>query len=153
MYEPQTQKGLFANGVAWILGGFALVLVLVGISWGVGWVAAPFHGKLQARQQINSGSFRIAAYNHFFDLCAAIQSDDARLDAQLVQLPTAKGDDVSRIETNIAGITSDRADAINQYNADASKSYTIGQFKSSHLPYQIPLVPHMKGVSITCAVQ
>jgi len=137
MWEPQTQKGVFGNIVLWVIGLFALGVVVTLMAWGFGWVFAPAKGKLEARQQINSGSFRIASYDHFFDLCAAVQSDEARLAAQKVELRTATGDDRQRIEANIAGITADRADAVNQYNADAAKSYTEGQFRSSHLPYQL----------------
>lgn len=70
-------------------------------------------------------------------MCAAVQSDEARLAAQRVELKSATGDDKSRVEANIAGITADRADAINQYNADAQKSYTIGQFRASGLPFTL----------------
>lgn len=67
---PSTQRGAFGNLVLWVLGILALIGLVVGITAGVRWVTAPAKGKLQAREQINSGSFRIAAYNHFFDLCA-----------------------------------------------------------------------------------
>lgn len=66
-----------------------------------------------------------------------MQTDETRLAAQQTELKTAPQDDISRIQANIAGITSDRADAINEYNADAQKDYTVGQFKSSKLPYQL----------------
>ena len=59
--------------------------------------------------------------------------------------------DYNRTLANIAANQSVRAEGINQYNADASKSYTEGQFKSSRLPYQLPAGPYEKGESITCA--
>lgn len=149
-YVPGTQKGVFGNATAWVLATLALIGVVVSIIGVVRWVSAPTRGKLQAREQINSGAFRIAAYNHFFDLCAAVQSDEARLEAQYVSLSTATGEDVARIQANIAGITSDRADAVNEYNADASKDYTVGQFKSSKLPYQLDAT-YTRGDHTSCA--
>lgn len=37
MYVPRTQKGLFANGLAWLLAAFAVATVLVLVGWRVGW--------------------------------------------------------------------------------------------------------------------
>lgn len=151
MWEPKTQKGVFGMITLWVLGLLALGIAISLIGWGVGWFAAPYQGKLEARKQINSGSFRIAAYNHFFDLCAAVQSDEASLDAQRVELASATGDDRARIEANIAGLSADRADAINQYNADAAKSYTVGQFRSSGLPWQLDSTAYHGGGHTVCA--
>lgn len=134
-----------------ILGLFALVALIWGFSFGFGWLTAAPNGKLEARKSIQSGSSRIAAYDHFFNLCASIQTDDSRIDAQLDELAASTGDDAARVRSNISGLTADRADAINEYNADASKDYTIGQFRSSALPYHIDTAPHRKGVTISCA--
>lgn len=136
-YTPKNQRGFFGNITLWIIGVLILIGLVGGVTFGVRWLTAPAKGKLQAREQINSGAFRIAAYNHFFDVCIAVQTDETRLAAQKAELKTAPKDDVARIQANIAGIISDRAEAINEYNADARKSYTIGQFKSRQLPYQL----------------
>lgn len=146
---PGNQKEVYGNVVLWTLGILLLIGIVTGIVWGWRYATAPTAGKISARQQINSGSFRIAAYNHFFDACAAIQGLDGQLAAQQQQLPTATGDDRSRIETNIAGIEGARAQAVAEYNADARKGYTIGQFRSSGLPFQLPL--HIqKGSTTSC---
>lgn len=149
-YVPETQKGAFGNVTAWIAASLVLAGVIAAVFFAVEWATAPAKGKLEARKAINSGSFRIAAYDHFFNLCASVQTDDARLDAQATELSTATGDDIQRVQANIAGLTADRAEAINEYNADARKSYTIGQFRSSQLPYQLPTDPHVKGEAISC---
>ncbi len=136
-FIPTTQKGAYANAVAWVLGILAIVGIVAGITFGVRWLTAPVKGKLQAREQINSGAFRIAAYNHFFDLCASIQGLEGQLAAQRVELATSTGDDKARVEANIAGIQGARQQAIAEYNADAQKSYTIGQFRASGLPFAL----------------
>lgn len=137
-YIPQTQKGLFANALVWVFAIFAVVLLIALITFGIRWVTATPKGKLSAREQIQSGSYRIAAYDHFFNACASIQGLEGQLAAQQQAAQTATGDDLSRINANIAGLRGARAQAIAEYNADARKSYTLGQFRASDLPYQIP---------------
>jgi len=109
-------------------------------------------GRGEAHIRIQSADFRIPAYNHFFDLCAAIQADEASLDAQSDELSalTQGTRDYNRVLTNIAGIVADRQRAIAQYNADARKDYTIGQFRDSNLPYQLDTTQHKKGEQTSC---
>ena len=154
MYVPKTNKGLFAYFSGWVvalIGLFVLIGIVMAVgTWAFNWFAAPYQGKLQARQQIQgSGDFRIQAYNHFFDQCASITTAEQNLQQFYAQLKTAKGDDRTRIETNITANVIDVNGAINQYNEDAQKSYTIGQFRSSNLPYSIPA--YQKGQVFTCA--
>lgn len=135
---PSTQKGAYANVVLWVFGVAALVLVVGVASWGFGWIFAGPKGALEARQQILSGANRIQAYNHFFDQCVSVQKLEFASDAQQAELAAASGqDDRDRILANIAGITAERAGAVAQYNADAEKTYTIGQFRDLKLPFQI----------------
>lgn len=134
---PRTQKGAYGNGVLWIVGIIVIILAIAAGAFAIRWATAPAKGKLSAREQINSGSFRIAAYDKFFNDCASIQGLEGQLEAQKNQLAKATGDDLERIEANVAGIEGARAQAIAAYNADARKSYTSGQFRSSTLPYQL----------------
>lgn len=149
MYVPKTQKALFGVIALWI-GGFLLLALVIGlISWGVGWVSAPWQGKLQARQQIQSGDFRIQAYTQFFDLCAAVQTTDQALNQSYDDLARATDpSDRSRIATNITAQLNNRNDAANQYNVKTHEGYTVGQFKSSNLPYE--LGAYTKGEVTTC---
>lgn len=133
-----------------IIAVILLILVIAGSVFAIRWVTAGPKGKLAAREQILSGDNRIQAYNHFFDLCAAVQTDEASLDAQYQLLAASKGDDRERIVTNIGALLADRAGAVNQYNQDAQKSYTIGQFKSSKLPWQLSDTFH-RGRHTVCA--
>lgn len=136
-WVPKTQKGASANGLLWVLAVLAVAGLIAGIFFGVRWLTAPAKGKLQAREQINSGSYRIAAYDHFFDLCASVQGLEGQLAAQESALDGSTGDDRERIRANIAGIRGERAQAIADYNADASKDYTLAKFKSSKLPWRL----------------
>lgn len=136
-YVPSSHKGAFALVAAWVIGLTLLGCLISGGLWATGVIFAPQIGKGEARKQINSGSSRIAAYNHFFDACASVQTLEGQLAAQRAALATATGADVGRIQANISGIQGARAGAIAEYNADARKGYTIGQFRSSQLPYQL----------------
>lgn len=125
--------------VAAILAFFLLLALVWGVIYGVRWVTAEPKGALEAREQIKgSGTFRIAAYNHFYNLCAAVKSDEATIEALNQELATNPSEKrVGQINASITALRSGRAEKINQYNADASKDYTIGQFRSSNLPYQL----------------
>jgi hypothetical protein len=114
------------------------ILTLLGLGWR--YILASPRGKVQAQEQIQSGSSRIAAYNHFFDLCAAVQSDEAAMASLRSELLTNPPDSRrTQINASLTALRSARAEKINQYNADARKDYTIGQFKSSGLPYTLIL--------------
>lgn len=144
------RRSILAEGWFWLLAILLTVAVLaVG---GLGWryvIAGP-KGAVEAREQILSGATRIAAYNHFFDLCAAVQSYEGALAASMMELETAAPNDQARIRTNITGLTAQRTRAIAQYNADARKDYTIGQFRSLALPFQLSAAPYVKGVTTPC---
>lgn len=144
-YVPRTQRGLYGNIVVWVIALTVLGCAITAGLWGFGVIFAPQIGKGEARKTINSGDFRITAYNRFFDLCASVQGLEGQLDAQKALLPDTTGDTRDRILTNIAGIEGARAQAIAQYDADARKDYTIGQFRSNNLPYQLPVGAYTGG--------
>lgn len=137
--------------------GLLVILVLVGIAAlvGVGWTiryySAPIEGRVGAQERIQSAPYRIAAYEHFFNLCAGVRTDEASLDAQTEQLEaTTDAFQRTRVQTNITGLIGHRAGLIEEYNANARKSYTEGQFRDSDLPYQLPATPRQKGQRTSC---
>lgn len=103
------------------------------------------------RQNINTPLFAQGQYERFFNLCAAIQADEASLDEQYLLLRSAEGDDASRIRANIGGLVATRADSITQYNADSTE-WTRGAFRDANLPYRIPLSPFKEGDTLTSCV-
>lgn len=121
----------------------ALVVGLVGI-FGFGWLSnatANFRGQVSARNQINgNGTYRIAAYDHFFNLCQQVQSDEVAINNDKDALKsTTDPQQKIVLQTGILALQNQRADLITQYNVDSTKSYTLGQFKSSNLPYRLTL--------------
>lgn len=141
--------GAIGCAVAAVLG----IVVLVVGGYAVKYYTADVRGRIDANETIKSGDSRIANYNHFFNLCASVQTNEAQLDALSDQLraQTPGTPDYNRVLTNITGVRAARAGAINQYNADASKSYTQGQFLSSKLPYQLPTAEY-SGAKTVCAL-
>lgn len=135
------------------LGAFLVLIALtIGGVWAFRWYTAEFRGKLDAREEILSGPQRIGAYNHFFNLCASVQGNEASLDALRDELasyePGTK--DYSRTLTNITGVRATRARSIAQYNADAAKDYTIGQFRDLDLPFELSTADYTGEVKTQC---
>lgn len=143
-------KGTIAKVVA---GGAMAILVLWGSVWGFRWLTAGPAGALGARETILSGEFRVAAYQHFFNLCAAIQGLEASLDAQNELLAqTTETREGQRVRANIAGITAELGRAIAKYNTDARKNYTEGQFRDLDLPYKLS-TDYKKGEKTSCGTR
>ncbi len=136
-----------------ILAVIGLLIALVGGSLLARyWLAGPA-GAVDAVEQIQSGANRISAYNHFFDLCAGVRADEVSLDAQHFQLQNTTDEfQRTRVLTNITGLMGHRAGLIEEYNANARKDYTVGQFRDSDLPYRLPTGMWEKGVRTSCGV-
>lgn len=135
-------------GVGSVLGCIVLSLglYLAGV-YGGGTVqrkTADFRGKTsQIEKTRGNGDYRIAAYNEFFDLCGAVQTQEDR-----IQIFTAK---VARLEksgdanaladaqTDLDAVTAERAQLIREYNEKATRADTEGHFRASNLPYQIDI--------------
>ena len=106
----------------------------------IGLVTADFRGHVSAVNKTRgSGTYRIAQYDHFFDLCAAVQSTEGQIASQKQELAFPDGDTArkAQIRENLSALSASRFSLIVQYNADAAKSYTAGQFRSSQLPYHL----------------
>lgn len=135
------------GGAVLVAGVVAIAVVLVlGAMYVFGWgffkeTTAPWRGEVDKREKVEgSGDFRIAAYDHFHDLCAQVQSDEAsirNLRRELTSEPKPSEERAIQIRASITALENNRAANINQYNADAAKKYTIGQFRSSGLPYRL----------------
>jgi hypothetical protein len=139
----------FGIGTAIMVGVAVIVVVivvgLVGV-FGFGWFSnstANFRGNVAKKNLVEAnGNYRIAAYDHFFDLCAGVQSDEAsikNLQDELQGSPAPDAQRITVIQASITALKNARATAINQYNVDAAKSYTEGQFRSSHLSFKLDL--------------
>lgn len=126
-----------------LVGLVALLVLMTAFTFGIGqWIreTAGFTGKTaQIRQTKGSGSFRIASYDHFFDLCASVQDQEVTIVSQQSELsdPATTSDRKAQIRANLSALRANRGELINHYNADARKTATSGQFRASDLPFQI----------------
>lgn len=126
--------------IKWAIGGLAAFVLLIVAAYAIQYYTADVRGRVDAQEQRKSGASRIAGYELFFNRCAAIQTNEAQIDALKAELKnTTDPREQARINANITGVTAARNGGINQYNADARKEYTEGQFRDSSLPFQIPV--------------
>ena len=119
-----------------------LMVLLIGGPTYLKAITAPFFGWADAERQIESAPSRISNYNHFFDLCAAVEGYEDQilvLTTQLAETDENDTKEVNRLRSSIAGLEGQRARAIRQYNADATKDYTAARFHDSDLPYQLSI--------------
>jgi hypothetical protein len=139
------RDGLRVSG--WVIGGAAVVII---VSLVIGAMAlfgfglfnratADFRGTNEQIEKTRAdGDYRIAAYDHFYDLCASVQTAENEIKNSEDELDETKdATRRSQIRANITAQKNSRAEKINDYNADARKEGTQGQFRASDLPYQL----------------
>lgn len=120
-----------------------IVVITVGAIYLVGTLkkeTADFRGGVDATESVHaSGAYRIAAYDQFFNLCASIQAQEAQISVMTDELgsPLTPVDRQQILRASLTGLQGARNANIAQYNADASKADTRGNFLASNLPYQI----------------
>lgn len=125
----------------------AVVIAFLAIHvFGFGWfsrLTADFRGETAVIERVHANpNYRIANYDHFYDLCAAIQADEDRI-ANLEQELASRLDRddisfrVSQIESSLTAIRNSRSAKIRQYNADAHKTETRANFLASDLPFEL----------------
>lgn len=139
MNRPKSDS---AKIVLAVLGGLMALAVVVGGFYGIRWITADIRGEADARETIKAdGDFRIAAYDRFFAMCSAIQGHEDQIESLQTELedpdhpPTERR--VSEIQASLTAVRSQRNDTINDYNADASRDWTVGQFRAEGLPHQL----------------
>lgn len=117
-----------------------VVLVVVGVIllpfliWGAKVALAPLFGAGNARIITHDPLNRIAQYNHFYDLCSDVQALELQLEAYESGETGLPEDQVA---TNVLALKGQRNALVTQYNADAAKTATAGQFKAHDLPAEI----------------
>jgi hypothetical protein len=110
-----------------VIGFFVIIAILMVALWGFGVFTADIKGQGEAYKEIHS--------------------KEGSIDANIAMLHSLdKGTkEYNRIMTNIISLQSLRHQAIQQYNAEASKDYTAGQFRDNNLPFQIEDTEYPKG--------
>jgi hypothetical protein len=139
------EAGIFGSIGCFIIAGILFLSVAFPLGyWGFRVFFAEEIGRGNAEIEIQSAPSRIARYEEFFNLCVSVQNAEIALDAESSRLEaTTNPDEQSTVRTNISGLTATRANGINQYNANALKDYTDGQFRASNLPYQLSTAPYV----------
>lgn len=141
----QDSKVMAGGALAMIVGCAVVLIVAIVIGamfvFGFGWFSretADFRGKTGQIERVNDPSYRMAQYDHFYDLCAGVQTDETRIATAKDQLKTVTDADRKlQLQANLDAAINQRAGDINQYNADARKKDTAAHFRASDLPYQI----------------
>jgi len=150
-------KGFLAGigAISLVLAVVAGIVGSIALGWGVQWFTAPFRGALSARETIQAdGAFRIEAYTSFYNQCASIQALEGDEDTQVNLLQVVTNENDRRILlANIAALEGTRAGAIARYNVDSHKQWTIAQFKSRALAYELPPTPYLTFNPLTNAWQ
>jgi hypothetical protein len=127
------------KGFLLVLGTVAVVLTLIFLPGIISIATAPFRGEVEKHELVEAdGSYRIAAYDQFYQLCSSIQSQNDTIKNLEDEMDSAT--DEQRKQQLQSGITANKntkAQLANEYNAKAASEYTRGQFKDSDLPYQI----------------
>lgn len=134
-------------GTRWALGAVAgvIVVVLLGLAmwaWGFGLFSAataPLRGETEVREQtVADGTYRIAAYERFYDLCASIQAKETAITNLRAELETGPPPDrVTQVNASITANQNQRNASIQRYNAEARMEGTLGQFRASDLPFEL----------------
>ena len=87
---------------------------------------------------IGSGEFRRSAHEHFYDKCASIQAAEQKIKNYQEEIESGVSQERrEQLNAFVLGQKNTRAELVAGYNGDAQKTYTIGQFRGSNLPYYI----------------
>lgn len=102
-------------------------------------MTADFRGETSQIEQTQADAdYRISAYDQFYDKCSGVQSLESKIENLTDELEDAEDEKrKSVLNTSITASKNKRAEMINDYNADARKEATRGQFRASDLPYEL----------------
>lgn len=99
---------------------------------------ADFRGETGQIEQTKANSdYRIAQYDHFYDLCASVRSIESKINNMEEEVEESEGQRETTLKTSITASKNKRDELIESYNADARKEDTRGNFRASDLPYEI----------------
>jgi len=120
-----------------------IAVLLAAVVYGLGGfqrLTAGFRGETSQIEKTKAdGDYRIAAYDEFFSKCSAIQAAEDSIANQIAEREYASPERKHQIDANVTATRNQRAQLIREYNADATREATAGQFRDSNLPYQIDI--------------
>lgn len=137
--RARNDRGEF--GPVWAALAMAAGFIVGGLLiYGIWTLTADVRGKAAVHNRIHGdATYRIAQYDHFFDLCAGVQNREAAIRNAQEETKTASQPRKEQLAAVITANRNERAELINQYNADASAAGTRGNFLASNLPYHLDL--------------
>lgn len=152
MTKTRNDRGEASPAVL-IIGAIVGVAVIAVAAFAIQWFTAEPRGALDQRERtVGNGQYRIANYDKFFNDCAAIQSKERQIQ-NTEERPvdngngTAGGFTQAQKDSILLALNNSRDTLIAEYNQNAAKEGTSGQFRDSDLPYNIN--PNQE--STTCA--
>lgn len=131
------------NKITLTIGVLILIISTILVSvYGGGFLqrmTADFRGETSQIEQTQADAdYRISAYDQFYDKCSGVQSLESKIENLTEELEAAEDEKrKSVLNTSITASKNKRAEMINDYNADARKEATRGQFRASDLPYEL----------------
>lgn len=134
------ERGL--GSVGWGVVTLIAVIVVGFGAWGASVALAPIFGAGNAYKSTETGDYRIANYDKFFNDCNNIVGLEGKIkianDTLSTDLSTgADAGTVLKDKQNLQALKNVRLEAVAQYNADASKNKTRAKFKDAGLPTRI----------------
>lgn len=131
----------------WFFVALAVLLVIAGVFYGIRWFTQPLRTAEGVRERVGNADNVLYQYEHFHDLCGGVRAIDSKISAKEREIadydkrhPNGDNGDQfqaapkrDRLGTELTGLTQQRADQVEQYNADSAKT-NRSLFKDRSLP-------------------
>ena len=127
-----------------LIGTFVLGWIIVVATAGMNYATAGLLGSVEAEVEIKSGDFRLQAYDQFFDLCEGVQVNEDVMDESWRQIQRLEVGSKAwqRKDEEFSAQYRARQEGIREYNADANRSWTVGQFRDENLAFKLDPEPY-----------
>jgi hypothetical protein len=127
------------KGLLVVFGVIVVFLAIMFVSGLLSIATAPFRGEVEKHELVEAdGSYRIAAYDQFYQLCSSIQSKNDQIKILKSEMDSSTDDArKAQLQSGITANQNTKAELVNEYNSKAASEYTRGQFKDSDLPFEI----------------
>jgi hypothetical protein len=152
MTDPGRVHSEIGKGIGYVIAiVVGLIIVALVTAYGLGWFSdttVDRRGQTSQQEQTRGdGTYRIAQYDAFFNLCNQVGAQEGAIDdaaANTAGLPQ------SIAATNLQAAVQGRRDLVADYNSRAARTATSGEFRDSTLPYQLPTTYTPNGAHTAC---
>lgn len=113
---------------------------------------ADARGQVEMEERVQSGDFRQHSYDHFYNLCVEVQSAQAEHEQQLRVLEGLESG-TPQYNRAVRAEAAQRARIerlAREYNTDARREETVGQFRANDLPERIEMDELEEGGRVSC---